>query len=80
MLFYSTERCYPSTKTFLLWKFGTNESFNKLHSSDINFQDFMNLYTKCTEKLYSLLVNYTQIILYVSGAILHKNIETNHDN
>ena len=26
------------------------------HSSDINFQDFMNLYKQCTEKLYSFLV------------------------
>ena len=29
-------------------------SFN--HSSDIDFQDFMNLYKKCTEKPYSFLV------------------------
>ena len=26
------------------------------HSSDINFKDFMNLYWKCTAKLYSVLV------------------------
>ena len=26
------------------------------HSSDIDFQDFMNLYKKCTEKLYSFFV------------------------
>ena len=26
------------------------------HSSDIDFQDFMNLYKKCTEKPYSFLV------------------------
>ena len=26
------------------------------HSSDIDFQDFMNLYKKCAEKPYSLLV------------------------
>ena len=26
------------------------------HSSDIDFQDFMNLYKKCASKLYSLLV------------------------
>ena len=26
------------------------------HSSDIDFQDFMNLYKKCTEKAYSFLV------------------------
>ena len=29
-------------------------SFN--HSSDIDFQDFMNLYKRCTEKPYSFLV------------------------
>ena len=26
------------------------------HSSDIDFQDFMNLYKKCTAKLFSILV------------------------
>ena len=26
------------------------------HSSDIDFQDFMNLYTKCSEKPYSFLI------------------------
>ena len=29
------------------------------HSSDIDFEDFMNLYKKCTAKQYSFLVIYT---------------------
>ena len=39
------------------------------HSSDIDFQDFMNLYKKCASKLYSFLVIDTtlaQIVLHVS--------------
>ena len=34
-------------------------SFN--HSSDIDIQDFMNLYKKCTAKPYSFLVIYTTL-------------------
>ena len=42
------------------------------HSSDIHFQDFMNLYKSSTEKLYSflfLILLLHQIILHVSGRI-----------
>ena len=42
------------------------------HSSDIDFQDFMNLYKKCAAELFSLLVIDTtlhQIILHVSERI-----------
>ena len=47
------------------------------HSSDIDFQDFMNLYIKCTAKPYSFLVidttiDTTQIILLVSERIFQK--------
>ena len=38
------------------------------HSSDIDFQDFMNLYKKCPEKPYSFLVNDTTV---ASDNILH---------
>ena len=38
------------------------------HSSDIDFQDFMNLYKKCPEKPYSFLVNGTTV---ASDNILH---------
>ena len=31
------------------------------HSSDIDFQDFMNLYKKCTANPYSFLVIYTTL-------------------
>ena len=42
------------------------------HSSDIHFQDFMNLYKSSAEKLYSflfLILLLHQIILHVSGRI-----------
>ena len=45
------------------------------HSSDIDFQDFMNLGKKCTAKPYSSLVIYTfqhQIILHVLERIFRK--------
>ena len=46
------------------------------HSSDIGFQDFMNLYKKCTAKSYSCLVIDTVTvasdIFYVSERILKK--------
>ena len=39
-------------------------SFN--HSSDIDFEDFMNLYQKCTKKPYSFLILLLhEIIFYV---------------
>ena len=31
------------------------------HSSDIDFKDFIKIYKKCTEKLYSFLVNDTML-------------------
>ena len=31
------------------------------HSSDIDFKDFVNIYKKCTDKLYSFLVNDTTL-------------------
>ena len=43
------------------------------HSSDIDFQDFMNLYKKCTAELYSfwlLTLLLHQIIIYVLERIL----------
>ena len=43
------------------------------NSSDIDFQDFMNLGKKCTAKPYSSLVIYTfQIILHVLERIFRK--------
>ena len=32
------------------------------HSSDIEFQDFMNLYKQCTEKLHSFLIIDTTLV------------------
>ena len=37
------------------------------HSSDIDFQDFMNLYKKCTEKPYSFLIIDTTLASYNSS-------------
>ena len=39
----------------------TKENFNKLHLI-IDFQDFLNLYKKCTAKPYSFLVNDTTLV------------------
>ena len=33
------------------------------HSSDIDFEDFVNLYKKCTTKTYSLIVNDATVTL-----------------
>ena len=47
------------------------------HPSDIYVQDFMNLYTKCTAKLYWLLILlFHQIILHVSERIFSKEYKS----
>ena len=60
-----------STHYFVM-KIANKKSFNNSHSnhsSDIDFEDFMNFYKKCTKKPYSFLVIDTtlvrQIILHV---------------
>ena len=54
------------------------------HSSDIDFQDFMNLYKKCTEKPYSLLAIDTTLAsdnsLRFRKKSFRKNIKVTHDN
>ena len=52
------------------------------HSSYVDFQDFMNLYKKCTEQPYSflLILNLHHIIHRVSEKSFRKNIKTNHDS
>ena len=53
------------------------------NSSDTDFQKFVNLYEKCTEKPYSFLVidtNLAQITLHVLERIFQKGYKTNHDN
>ena len=47
--------------------------------SDTGFQDFMNLYQKCTAKPYSLLVINSTLALD-NPLRFKKNIKTNHDN
>ena len=49
------------------------------HLSDIDYDDFINLYKKCTAKPYSFRVIDT---ILTSDNPLHfrKNIKTNHDN
>ena len=43
------------------------------HSTDINLKYFMNFYKKCTAKpCFSLVIDATQIILYVSERIFQK--------
>ena len=53
------------------------------HSSDIDFNDFMTLYKKYTEKPYSFLVIDTTLAsgsLYVSDNPFRNYRKTNHDN
>ena len=56
--------CYGKSKKRERQQFAVN------HSSDIDFQNFMNLYKKCTAKPYSYLVI----------DFFRKHIKTNHDN
>ena len=50
---FSTLYCYEH---FLLWNKRELQQIAFNHSSNIDFQEFMNLYKKCTEKPYSSLV------------------------
>ena len=58
----------------------TQTSFN--HSSDIDFQDFLNFYKKCTAKPYSFLVIDTTLASFFMFQIefVRKNIKANHEN
>ena len=47
-------------RPFLIMKIPNKRKLPKIafnHSSDIDFEDFMNLYINCTAKTYSFLVN-----------------------
>ena len=46
------------------------------HSSDIDFQDFMNLYKKCTEKPYSFLIIDTTLAPYNSSRFRKNLLES----
>ena len=46
------------------------------HSSDIDFQDFMNLYKKCTEKPYSFLIIDTTLASYNSSRFRKNLLES----
>ena len=54
------------------------------HSSDTDFQDFLNLYIKCTAKTYSFLVIDNTLASDNSSRftknLLEKNTKVNHDN
>ena len=50
------------------------------HSSDIVFQEFMDLYKKCSAKPYSLLVSDTTFQSDNFSRFRKKTIKTNHDN
>ena len=64
-LVFITQSCFPSTKRYLnsthyfIIKLPNKRELQQIafnHSSDIYFEDFINLYTKCTAKPYSFLV------------------------
>ena len=49
----------PNSRYYFIMKIPSKRELQQTaftHSSDIDFQDFMNLYKKCTEKPYSFLV------------------------
>ena len=48
------------------------------HSSDIDFQDLINMYKKCTAKPYSFLVIDTTLVS--DNRSRFRNIKTNYDN
>ena len=52
-----------NSRHYLIMNISNKQEFQQIefnHSSDIDFQDFMNLYKKCTEQAYSfLLINVT---------------------
>ena len=52
------------------------------HSSNIDFQDFMNLYKKCIPKLYLPLVIDTTLASYITfqKKTFRKNIKNSHNN
>ena len=50
------------------------------HPSDIEFQDLLNLYKKCTAKPYSFLVIDATLVSDNPSSFFRKNIKTNHDN
>ena len=50
------------------------------HSSDIDFEDFMNLYKKFIEKIYSFSVIDTTVASDNSSRFKKNNIWLNHDN
>ena len=52
----------PDTLTILLWEFQNKQEVHQIAfnpSSNIDFQDFMSIYKKCTTKQYSILVTDT---------------------
>ena len=50
------------------------------HSSDIDFQDFMNFYKKCTAKPYSYLVIDTTLASDNCFHFINNLVKANHDN
>ena len=83
-LVFITQSYFPVPKNirlnsthYFIMKIPSKQELHQIacnHSSDIDFKDFMNLYKRCTEKLYSFLVIDAtlvsdQIILYVSERI-----------
>ena len=56
---YFTVPIRPNSTHYFVMKFPNKRELQQIacnHSSDIDFQDFMNLYKKCSAKPYSFLV------------------------
>ena len=55
-----------NTTQFFIMKIPDKKELQQIainHSSTINFKDFIKIYKKCTDKLYSFLVNDTTLAL-----------------
>ena len=75
-----------NTTNFCIMKIPNKRKLQQIaynHSSDIDFKDFMNLYRKCTAKIYSFLVMHASCIrqsFTFQRESFRKNIKTTHDN
>ena len=71
----------PNSTHYFIMKVPNKRKFQQIalnHSSDTDFQVFMNLYKKCTGKQYSFLV-INALLASDNPLRFRKNIKTNHD-
>ena len=82
ILFCWNKKYYSKFDILFYYEYSKQTRTSKIafnYWSDTGFQDFMNLYQKCTAKPYSLLVINSTIALD-NPLRFKKNIKTNHDS